>query len=257
MEDGGTAQAVPVPGPRAPGSAARKSSSGPTRPWRRRPDCSSSRTAKWKGRMEKSSRPRSRSGRKGNPAQPYFEVQFEFLANMSHELRTPLNSLLILAHQLSDNPEGNPDACQVQFSKTIHAAGMDLMGLINDILDLSKIESGTVTVEVDEVQCPKTCASMWTGHSGTWPRTESSRSISTSGLAAAGDRHRLQAAASGPQEPALECVQVHAAPGAGAAAGRAGDERVNPEHIQLNNGKGGDRPVGVGHGHRHRQTSRS
>jgi signal transduction histidine kinase len=166
---------------------------------------------------------------------------------MSHELRTPLNSLLILSDQLCEEPEGNLTAKQVRVRQDDPRLGNDLLTLINDILDLSKIESGTVVVDAERAAARRS-AGLRRAHLPARGGSEAARVPPDVDPRGAGVVHRRQAAAAGRQEPAVERLQVHRA--------RAG-------HVAPLAGAGGleQRPRGArpgrsvlafGHGHRDR-----
>ena len=130
---------------------------------------------------------------------------------MSHELRTPLNSLLVLAEQLEDNPDGNLTERQVQYAHVIRSSGGDLLKLLNDILDLAKVESNTVHLEIGELSLAELRDSMLQtfqpDRRGAGPGV-----LGRARRAAAGDDdHRSASPPAGAQEPAVQRVQVHRA----------------------------------------------
>ncbi len=160
----------------------------------------------------------------------------EFLANMSHELRTPLNNLLILAQMLAENAEKNLHAETGQIRRNHPLSGTDLLALINDILDLSKIESGKMDVEIGSVRFSRTARLTARARSATWPKARASTSPSTStdNLPAETIHHRRQAPAAGAQEPALQRAEVHRARHRAAAASTARTSGWSANHPVLN-----------------------
>ena len=134
----------------------------------------------------------------------------EFIANMSHELRTPLNSLLILAQQLEQNPDDNMTATQVEYASVIRSSGNELLELLNSILDLAKVESGTVTADNSEVS-PGSCGPLCSGSSSPLPGRKAGLHDHTRPGSPPRHLHRPATPAPDPQEPDRQRVQVHRA----------------------------------------------
>ena len=175
----------------------------------------------------------------------------EFLANMSHELRTPLNSILILGQQLGENGPGNLTPKQVDFARNIHSSGTDLLTLINDILDLSKIESGTVTVDVEEI----TFASIRDGVARTFHHVAEAKNLAfhididpSLPRTLSSDPKRLQQILKNLLSNAFKFT----AQGTVSMTVRRGRGRMVAGSSRPSNGPDGDRHRSRRHGHRHR-----
>jgi CheY-like chemotaxis protein/signal transduction histidine kinase/HAMP domain-containing protein len=181
---------------------------------------------------------KARADLEGQAAQLALSSKYksEFLANMSHELRTPLNSLLILSKLLAENPEENLTAKQIEFASTIHTAGADLLSLISDILDLSKVEAGKMDVRPTAVVLDEVREYVWNNFG---PLAEQ-QGLDLIGHAVV-DLHRRAAPAAGPAQPAVQRLQVHRhGPRRARGRGGGGGHAVRAEHH------------GSRHGHRHR-----
>ena len=144
----------------------------------------------------------------------------EFLANMSHELRTPLNSLLILSKLLAENPEQNLSDKQVEFASTIHTAGADLLSLISDILDLSKIEAGKMEINPATTSLANVREYVERAFASVAEQKGLEFEVRSDRRDAGDDLHRRAAPAAGAAQPALQRVQVHRGRARGARARR-------------------------------------
>ena len=238
--------------PRSGSSSSRRSCSRPTRSWRRRPSCSPSRTREVERKNREIEQARLSLEEKAEQLALTSKYKSEFLANMSHELRTPLNSLLILSKLLSQNPDGNLTEKQVEFARTIHSSGSDLLALINEILDLSKIESGTMDVDVEAGAVRASCT---TTSSATFRQVATSKGLDFD-VALDGrlpptidtDPKRLQQVLKNLLSNAFKFTDtgsVHADDRASREAGWSADQRT------LNTAPRGDRLPRHRHRHRH------
>ena len=128
---------------------------------------------------------------------------------MSHELRTPLNSMLILSRLLAENESGRWPSAEVEFARTIHSAGDDLLALINDILDLSKVEAGRMELDLAAVALSDVCQDAERAFRHIAEQKGLSFGVEIDPALAVVDRVRRAAARPGAEEPAVERVQVH------------------------------------------------